>query len=184
MTARARTIVPIAALCAILAACGSSKAPGIVAAPSGGPTATVPATTSTTTSATTSTAATPLPPALSKKPVVVVPKGPAPKKLVIKDLIVGTGPVATPGSTVTVNYVGVLYKNGKEFDSSWKRNQPFTTPLSGGVITGWEEGIPGMRVGGRRMLIIPPDLAYKNVAQPGIPANSTLVFVVDLRSIA
>jgi peptidylprolyl isomerase len=88
---------------------------------------------------------------------------------------------------VTVNYVGVLCKTGKEFDSSWKRNQPFTTQLvtgPSGVIAGWVQGIPGMRVGGRRELIIPPSLAYRNAAQPGIPPNSTLAFVVDLLSVS
>ena len=80
-----------------------------------------------------------------------MPNGPAPTKLVTKDLITGTGTTAKAGDTVTVNYVGVLYKGGKEFDSSWSRNQTFTTPLSNGsVIPGWVQGIPGMKVGGRR----------------------------------
>jgi peptidylprolyl isomerase len=113
-----------------------------------------------------------------------VPTGPPPKTLQTKDLITGTGKTATPGSTITVNYVGVLYKGGKEFDSSWKRNQPFTTPLATGVIQGWSQGIPGMKVGGRRELIIPPSLAYGKTAQQGIPANSTLIFIVDLRSVS
>jgi peptidylprolyl isomerase len=102
---------------------------------------------------------------------------------VIKDLIVGHGKAATASSTVTVNYVGVLYKNGKEFDSSWKRGQPATFPLTG-VIPGWTQGLPGMKVGGRRELIIPPSLAYKSQAQAGVPANSTLVFVIDLLSVS
>jgi peptidylprolyl isomerase len=174
---------------AALAGCGSSKAPGIQTAPSAGPTAdTGAASTSTTSSATSAsaTATTPKPPSpLSKKPAVVVPTGPAPKKLVVKDLIKGTGTPATSSSTVTVNYVGALYSNGKEFDSSWKRNQPFTTPLTNGsVIPGWVQGIPGMRIGGRRELIIPPSLAYGSSAQSGIPANSTLVFVVDLLGVS
>jgi peptidylprolyl isomerase len=169
---------------AALAACGSSNAPGVQLAPGGG--ATAPAvnaatpTTPTTPTATTPTATTPSPPSpLSKKPVVTVPTTPAPKNLVIKDLIKGTGNAASASSTVTVNYVGVLYKGGKEFDSSWKRGQPTSFPLSG-VIQGWTQGIPGMKIGGRRELIIPPGLAYKNQSQPGIPANSTLVFVIDL----
>ncbi len=144
-----------------LSACGGSSN-GIVQAPSGGQTTA--ALTPTTTTSTTSTASvtTPAPPSpLSKKPAVTVPSGPPPKKLVIKDLIVGHGKAATASSTVTVNYVGVLYKTGKEFDSSWKRGQPTSFPLSG-VIPGWTQGIPGMKVGGRRELIIPPSLAYKN----------------------
>jgi FKBP-type peptidyl-prolyl cis-trans isomerase len=99
---------------------------------------------------------------------------------------VGTGQTVRPGQTVTVNYVGDLYKTGKEFDSSWKNGQPATFPLStGGVIQGWVQGIPGMKVGGRRELIIPASLAYgKSGRPPTIPPNSPLVFVVDLLSIS
>jgi FKBP-type peptidyl-prolyl cis-trans isomerase len=161
-------------LVAGVSACGSSsKAPGVEQAPSGGATQA-------------SVATTPKPPpALSKKPVVTVPKGAPPTKLVTKDLVQGTGATASQGKTVTVNYVGVLYKNGKEFDSSWSRNQPFTTALSSGsVISGWVQGLSGMKVGGRRELIIPPSLGYgKAGSPPKIPANSTLVFVVDLLSV-
>lgn len=166
-----------------LAACGGSSN-GVVLAPSAGRTEAAVTAAATTTTPTTSTSSvtTPAPPSpLSKKPAVTVPTGPPPKKLVIKDLIVGHGTPATASSTVTVNYVGVLYKNGKEFDSSWKRGQPTTFPLNG-VIPGWTQGVPGMKVGGRRELIIPPSLAYKNKAQAGVPANSTLVFVIDLLS--
>jgi FKBP-type peptidyl-prolyl cis-trans isomerase len=155
-------------------ACGSSsKAPGVEQAPSGGATqASIPTTPKP-------------PPALSKKPVVTVPKTAPPTKLVTKDLVQGTGQPASQGKTVTVNYVGVLYKNGKEFDSSWSRNQPFTTALSpGSVISGWVQGLNGMKVGGRRELIIPPSLGYgKAGSPPTIPPNSTLVFVVDLLSV-
>ncbi|MDQ2895304.1 MAG: FKBP-type peptidyl-prolyl cis-trans isomerase [Actinomycetota bacterium] len=120
---------------------------------------------------------------MKTKPKVVPPSGPAPSKLVVKDLIKGTGPAAAATSTVTVNYVGVLYKGGKEFDSSWKRGTTAAFPLSG-VIPGWQQGIPGMKVGGRRELIVPASLAYKNSAQPGIPANSALVFVIDLHGVS
>ena len=170
-----------------LAACGGSTAPGVQLAPSGGQTAAAvtTSTTSSTTTSSSSTSTTPLPAALKTKPAVVPPKGPAPKSLVIKDLIKGTGPAATASSTVTVQYVGVLYKNGRQFDASWNdgSGQPVTLPLSG-VIQGWQRGIPGMRVGGRRELIIPPGLAYKNQAQAKIPANSTLVFVIDLHGVS
>jgi len=167
-----------------VAGCGSSTAPGVQLAPSGGETAAA-VTSSTTTSSATSTSTTPLPAALTTKPKVVIPSGPPPSKLVVKDLIKGTGPAATPGSTVTVQYVGVLYKNGKQFDASWNdgSGQPVSLPLSG-VIPGWQQGIPGMRVGGRRELIIPPSLAYKNEKQAKIPANSTLVFVIDLHGVS
>jgi FKBP-type peptidyl-prolyl cis-trans isomerase len=185
---RAKTIsTSLAGLLAAggLAACGSSKAPGVVSAPSGGATqaaASTPPTTSTATSST-PTATTPKPPSpLAKKPVVAVPTGSPPTKLVVKDLVPGTGPTAKAGSQLTVNYVGVLYKGGTEFDSSWKRNQPFPFQLGqGSVIKGWDEGLAGMKVGGRRELIIPPDLAYGKSGQPPtIPGNATLVFVVDL----
>jgi peptidylprolyl isomerase len=105
---------------------------------------------------------------------------------VIKDLIKGTGPVATATSTVSVQYVGILYKGGKQFDASWDdgSGQPATLPLSG-VIKGWQEGIPGMRVGGRRELIIPPSLGYGAAGSPPkIPANATLVFVIDLHGVS
>lgn len=157
-----------------LAACGSSTK--IVLAPSAGAT-NVPIPT------------TPKPPpALQSKPVVhVSPSSCATKQLVKQDFVTGTGQAAHAGQTVTVNYVGVLCKTGKEFDSSWKRNQPFTTSLTsgpGGVIAGWVQGIPGMRVGGRRQLVIPASLAYGAKGNPGIPPNSTLVFVVDLLSVS
>jgi peptidylprolyl isomerase len=117
---------------------------------------------------------------LAKEPKVTVPKGPAPGKLVIKDLIKGSGEEAKAGATVTVNYVGVLYKGGKVFDASWLRHEPSSFPLSG-VIAGWTKGIPGMKVGGRRELIIPAELAYgKTGKPPSIPPNAPLVFVIDL----
>lgn len=179
-----------------VSACGSSgsggsTAAGVQLAPAQGQTqapitsasASATAPTTPTTASATSTSSTPLPAALKTKPKVVPPSGPAPTKLVIKDLIKGTGPAATAASTVTVNYVGVLYKGGKEFDSSWKRGTTAVFPLSG-VIQGWQQGIPGMKVGGRRELIVPARLAYKNQAQPGIPANSALVFVIDLHNVS
>ena len=93
--------------------------------------------------------------------------------------------MATASSTVTVQYVGVLYKGGKQFDAAWNdgSGQPVQLPLSG-VIKGWQQGIPGMRVGGRRELIIPPSLGYGSAAQAKIPANSTLVFVIDLHGVS
>ena len=188
-----KSLTSTAALVAVataLSACGSSgsTAAGVQPAPSGGQTqaavTTASATTPTTptTASATSTSSTPLPAALKTKPKVVPPSGPAPAKLVVKDLIPGTGPAASASSTVTVNYVGVLYKGGKEFDSSWKRGTTASFPLTG-VIQGWQQGIPGMKVGGRRELIVPASLAYKNKALPGIPANSALVFVIDLHGV-
>ena len=122
--------------------------------------------------------------ALSAEPTVKVPSGAPPTTLKEKDLIVGTGASAQDGDTINVNYVGVVYKTGKTFDSSWSRNAPTSFPLStGSVIPGWVTGIAGMRVGGRRELIIPPSLAYGSTAQATIPANSTLIFIVDLLAI-
>jgi len=115
------------------------------------------------------------------KPKVEVPQGAPPKKLVKKELIEGEGEEAKAGDQVTVQYVGVLYENGEEFDASWNRGEPFAFSLGAGeVIAGWDQGIEGMKVGGRRELIIPPELGYGSTAAGPIPANSTLVFVVDL----
>jgi peptidylprolyl isomerase len=121
----------------------------------------------------------------STKPKVEVPDGPPPDELESEDLVVGDGAEAKPGDTVTMEYVGVSYSNGKEFDSSWERPEPFTFQLgSGQVIPGWDQGIPGMKVGGRRQLIIPPDLAYGEAGSPpDIGPNETLVFVVDLTDV-
>lgn len=119
------------------------------------------------------------------KPKVTVPKGAPPKQLVTNDLEEGTGAEAKPGDEITVQYVGVNYKTGKEFDSSWSRNEPLSFTLGEGfVIPGWEEGFEGMKVGGRRELIIPPELGYGSAGSPpAIPPNETLVFVVDLEEV-
>jgi hypothetical protein len=118
------------------------------------------------------------------KPTVTVPPGAPPTQLESKDLIVGTGPAAKSGDNVTVQYVGVAYSSGKQFDASWDRNQPFQFTIGGNVIPGWNEGVVGMKVGGRRELIIPPNLAYGAQSPgPGVAANDTLVFVVDLLKI-
>ncbi len=176
MRRRAPLSVAVLAASALAAAgCGSSGSTKIVLAPSAGAT-----------QAPTPTTPKP-PPALRTKPVVHVSPGSCSTKQLVKhDLVTGSGQTVQAGQTVTVNYVGVLCSTGKEFDSSWKRNQPFTTPLTpGSVITGWVQGIPGMRVGGRRELIIPPSLGYGKTGQPPtIPPNATLVFVVDLLSVS
>jgi FKBP-type peptidyl-prolyl cis-trans isomerase len=119
---------------------------------------------------------------LATKPTVEAGKGPAPTKLETKDLVTGTGAEAKKGSTVYVNYVGVLWKNGEEFDSSWKRNEPFTFGIgTGQVIKGWDKGVPGMKVGGRRELRIPAEEAYGKLGSPPkIPKNEALIFVIDL----
>jgi FKBP-type peptidyl-prolyl cis-trans isomerase len=104
--------------------------------------------------------------------------------LVVEDLVVGTGGTAVVGDTLTVNYVGTL-TNGTKFDSSYDRGTPFVFQVGAGrVIAGWDQGLPGMKVGGKRRLTIPPSLGYGGQANGPIPANSTLVFEVDLVSIA
>jgi FKBP-type peptidyl-prolyl cis-trans isomerase len=104
--------------------------------------------------------------------------------LVIEDLVVGTGATAAVGDTVTVHYVGT-FTNGTRFDSSYDRNQPYPFRIGAGqVIAGWDQGVPGMKVGGKRRLTIPPDLAYGSQGRGAIPPNTTLVFEIDLLSIA
>lgn len=124
-------------------------------------------------------------PAKKTKPKVTAPNGAPPKELVTKDLEEGTGAEAKAGDAVTVQYVGVNYKTGKEFDASWDRGEPFTFTLGAGeVIPGWDQGVEGMKVGGRRELIIPPELGYGPAgAPPAIPPNETLIFVVDLEAV-
>lgn len=119
-----------------------------------------------------------------KKPKVEVPSGPPPQALEKKELVEGTGAEAKGGDEVTVQYVGVGYKSKKEFDASWG-GEPFTLALgSGGVIPGWEYGIPGMKVGGRRELTIPGALAYgPKGSPPEIGPNETLIFVIDLLAV-
>lgn len=119
---------------------------------------------------------------LGKKPEVKVPSGPAPTTLQVMDIKTGDGGVACTGDALTVKYVGVTYKTGKQFDASWDRGQDFPFTIGQmAVIEGWEKGLLGMRKGGRRELVIPPALGYGDQAQGAdIPANSTLVFVVDL----
>ncbi|MGV9789444.1 FKBP-type peptidyl-prolyl cis-trans isomerase [Streptomyces sp. NPDC003435] len=116
------------------------------------------------------------------KPEVDVPEGEAPAELTVRDLVVGDGAEVKPGMVVRVHYVGVNFASGKEFDSSWDRGEPYKFALGGGkVIKGWDRGVRGMRVGGRREIIVPPRLGYGNQSpSPLIPPGSTLVFVVDL----
>lgn len=116
-------------------------------------------------------------------PQVTVPKGQPPKKLVTEDLKQGSGKVAKAGDEVSVHYIGVLYKGGDVFDASWgKGSEPFSFKLGASeVIKGWDKGVPGMKVGGERKLIIPPALAYGSEGvYPSIPPNATLVFQVEL----
>lgn len=119
------------------------------------------------------------------KPEVKVPAGAPPKQLQEKDLVEGSGPEAKAGDKVTVDYVGVGYGSGEQFDASWDAGEAFTFTLGAGeVIEGWDQGIVGMKAEGRRELTIPPDLAYGPTGSPpAIGPNETLIFVVDLRRI-
>jgi peptidylprolyl isomerase len=123
--------------------------------------------------------------ATGKKPKVTVPGGPPPKKLQENDLVEGSGAEAKSGDQVTVQYVGVGYDSGKEFDASWG-GEPLSFALGRGeVIPGWDQGVAGMKVGGRRQLTIPPNLAYGPAGYPpAIGPNETLIFVVDLLDVS
>ena len=119
------------------------------------------------------------------KPTVTVPKGVSPKRFAINEIEEGTGPEAKAGDKVTVQYVGVGYDSEKEFDSSWSRNEPFSFNLGAGeVIKGWDQGVVGMKVGGRRELLIPGNLAYGPAGSPPkIGPNETLIFMIDLLAV-
>jgi len=120
-----------------------------------------------------------------EKPLVDFPGGEPPAELQIRDIWVGEGAEAKPGQVVTVHYVGVAFSTGEEFDASWNRGEPFRFPLGGGrVIAGWDQGVAGMKVGGRRELIIPPHLGYGDRGAGGaIKPGETLIFVVDLLAV-
>jgi peptidylprolyl isomerase len=203
VSARTGTIALLAVAALGIAACGSDNntASNTVepAAPAAAATVTEPDVTVEAPTSTTATATTPAPtttaaPSTSKsiskdlktKPAIPKPSGKAPKRLVIKDIVKGKGKTAKAGAAVTVQYVGVDYKTGEQFDASWDRGQPFQFQLGAqSVIPGWDQGVAGMKVGGRRELIIPPDLAYGPQGQPpAIAPSATLVFVIDLVSVA
>jgi peptidylprolyl isomerase len=122
---------------------------------------------------------------VATKPNVDIPAGAPPAELVREDLVVGAGTEATPGKTVEVHYVGVAWSTKKQFDASWDRGATFDFPLGAGrVIRGWDEGVAGMRVGGRRRLTIPPSKGYGARGAGGdIGPNETLVFIVDLLAV-
>ncbi|MCW3038654.1 MAG: fkbP 2 [Solirubrobacterales bacterium] len=170
---------------------GSSTKPGaadqaISAAPADTATDTTTASTASTPTATVDTsgkgAVLPISTDLKKKPAIPKPKGAPPKDLVVKDIVVGKGATAKAGSAITVKYVGVSFSTGKQFDASWDRGDDFPFTLGqGAVIPGWDEGVEGMKVGGRRELVIPADKAYgAQGSPPAIGPNETLVFVIDL----
>jgi len=181
--ARTLTLVVLSVVALGLTACSgtssSSSTTATTAAPSTPPTTSGPPTTIPT--ADVSPAGT-----AGTAPAITVPSGSPPTQLQMADLITGTGPAAKAGDSVTVQYVLATYSSGKTIQSSWT-GQPFTFTLDATpeqVIPGWDQGVVGMQVGGRRELIIPPSLGYGAQSPgPGIAANDTLVFIVDLLKI-
>jgi peptidylprolyl isomerase len=186
MTLARRLLVPLAVAALVVAGCGSSKktesnantpapapkaacTPKSVSSKSGGAKAPAVANASDT----------------AHKPKIAKPKGSPPASLVVKDLVVGCGPAIQAGQAASVQYVGISWSNDKQFDASWDRGQPFSFPLGQGqVIQGWDQGVAGMKAGGRRELVIPPQLGYgAQGSPPTIAPNETLVFVVDLTRI-
>lgn len=121
-----------------------------------------------------------------QKPEVDPHDGPAPADLLVTDLTTGDGAEATPGRTVSVHYVGVAHSTGEEFDASWNGGSALVFPLGAGrVIAGWDSGVAGMKVGGRRRLVIPPHLGYGDRGAGGaIAPGETLIFVVDLMAVS
>jgi peptidylprolyl isomerase len=184
-------IVVIAAVVILIVFLTSSSSPKKKPATATTTTTTVAGTTTTTVAGSTTTTVPPtigaipaadLSPAgtAGKAPTVVVPAGSPPTQLESADLITGTGAAAATGDSLTVQYVLATYSSRKTVQSSWT-SQPFTFTLGQGVIQGWDEGVVGMKVGGRRELIVPPSLGYGATAQgTGIAANDTLVFIIDL----
>jgi len=184
---RVRLLVPLAAVAAIAAGCGSSKKSS---SNTGTNSASTPAQTKPKPKPKPKPAAGGVPAVanakdLTHKPKIAKPTGSPPTSLIKKDLVVGHGPAIKPGQLATVQYVGVSWSTGQEFDASWNRGQPFQFPVGQQqVITGWDQGVPGMKVGGRRELVIPPDQGYgPQGSPPAIAPNETLVFVVDLKRI-
>jgi peptidylprolyl isomerase len=122
---------------------------------------------------------------LKKKPEIGKPSGDPPTKLYRRDVVQGKGKAAKTGDSVSVQYVGVSYSTGEQFDASWDRNEPFQFQLGKKmVIAGWDKGVVGMKVGGRRLLVIPPEQGYGAQGQGSIAPNETLVFVIDLEKIS
>lgn len=120
---------------------------------------------------------------LAKKPEITIPDCAPSTDLIAVDLVVGKGAELKGGENATIHYVGKSWSNKEQFDASWDRNEPFTTTIPGSLIDGWNEGIPGMKAGGRRLLIIPAAKGYGPSGQGPIGPNETLVFVVDLKDV-
>jgi peptidylprolyl isomerase len=173
-----RGLLPIVVVVAMLAVAGCGGSDSSTGSESSASTESGASTESTGSSESSSTAK-------KTKPNVAVPTGVSPKKFAFRELEEGTGATAKSGDVVTVQYVGVGFDTEKEFDSSWSRNEPFSFNLGAGeVIKGWDKGVEGMKVGGRRELLIPGSLAYGPAGSPPkIGPNETLIFVIDLLAV-
>ena len=175
-----------------LAACGSEAKDQRDSASSDEPSQAAPNPETTVTESTPNAPSTPASPEgkiskdLDQKPEIPKPAGTPPTKLEGEDIVEGKGKEVKDGDRVTVQYVGVAFSTGEEFDASWERDEPFEFTLGAGeVIPGWDQGLEGMKVGGRRKLTIPAELAYgQNGQPPAIGPNETLIFVIDLKKIA
>jgi len=122
---------------------------------------------------------------LKKKPEIAQPSGDPPDELDSRDIVEGKGKAAKTGDNVSVQYVGVLFSDGEQFDASWDRDEPFEFQLGKmAVIAGWDEGVVGMKKGGRRLLVIPADKAYGAQGQGSIGPNETRMFVIDLEEVS
>jgi peptidylprolyl isomerase len=181
LSARATTVALLATTALGIAACGQAdKTASTTTDPAPAATSAPPPTTTTSARATPRTVSKDL----GTKPEIPTPTGTPPGKLVVKDIVKGKGKTARSGRNVTVQYVGVSYSTGQQFDASWDHGQPFQFQLGAQmVIPGWDRGVAGMKEGGRRELVIPPELAYGTEGRPGIAPNETLVFVIDLLSV-
>ena len=182
MTRLPHRLLPFAAAVVLgLSACGSDEGD----TETGGSAAATPEATQTPAATETpaaGTGATKISKDTESKPEIPKPTGEPPTELVKRDIVKGKGPAAKAGDQVTVQYVGVSYSTGEQFDASWDNGQPFPFALGEGqVIPGWDQGVPGMKVGGRRELVIPPEMAYGAAGSPpAIGPNETLIFVVDV----
>ncbi|MDQ3722946.1 MAG: FKBP-type peptidyl-prolyl cis-trans isomerase [Actinomycetota bacterium] len=181
---RGRVIAMVAVAALVIGACGDDggDAALVPAIPADTPTQTTPAPTTTTTGTPFKVGSIKVSQDTSKKPTITKPSGDPPPELVTKDVVTGNGTAVKAGDGLEVQYLGALF-DGEQFEASWDApgRKPFPFTLGqGNVIAGWDQGIEGMKPGGRRLLVIPPDLAYAEAGQGNIPPGATLVFVVDL----
>jgi len=183
-SAMRRPVITLLAVAALgIGGCGDDEGGDAAlepAIPANTPTQTAPAPSASTTGSPFKLASIKVSEDTSKKPTITKPSGDPPAKLVMKDIVTGKGAVAKSGDQLSMHYLGALF-DGEQFEASWDADKPFDFELgAGNVIPGWDQGIEGMKAGGRRLLVIPPDLAYGEAGQGNIPPNATLMFVVDL----